>query len=166
MELLDIAPDQNLAGWLRKKQSVRYRSMDLYMDGVDDKADITDMRLYADDKFDVVICSHVLEHIAQDLKAMREIYRVLKKGGFAIVMVPIQLTLDADLQDSKWVSEADCWKYYAQGDHVRMYSKKGFVSKLEQCGFCVSQLGITHFGPESFEKHGIHRRSVLYVAEK
>ncbi len=166
VELLDIAPDTNLHGWLKKVPSVHHRSMDLYMSGVDDKLDITDMSAYEKDKFDVILCSHVLEHVEDDIKAMGELYRVLKPGGFAIVMVPILLTLDEDLQNSKWVSESDRWKYYGQGDHVRMYSKKGFVSKLEQRGFRVKQLGEDHFGAEVFEKHGIHRRSVLYVAGK
>ncbi|MFH1618995.1 MAG: class I SAM-dependent methyltransferase [bacterium] len=166
IEFLEIAPDRPLSCWLKKVPAVHYRSMDLYMAGADDKADIVDMKIYGDNKFDAILCSHVLEHVEDDIKAMSELHRILKTGGFAIVMVPILLALDGDLYNSNRVSEGDRWKYYGQGDHVRMYSKKGFVSKLEQCGFRVAQFGVDHFGAEVFTKHGIHERSVLYVVEK
>jgi predicted SAM-dependent methyltransferase len=165
-KLLDIAPDKNLSNWIKKHHAIQYRSMDLYMDGVDDKVDITDMKIYNNDSFDIIICSHVLEHIIEDIKAMKEIYRILKVGGFAIVMVPILLTLKEDLENGEWTSVEDKWKYYAQDDHVRMYSKNGFITKLEQCGFKVNQYGKDYFGEEVFEKHGINKRSVLYIVEK
>jgi predicted SAM-dependent methyltransferase len=164
--ILDIAPDKNLSDWIKKYPFIQYRSLDLYMEGVDDKADITNLNIYEKDRFDIIICSHVLEHIVDDRKAMGEIFRVLKPNGFAIIMVPIMLTLHEDLENHEWTSEADRWKYYGQNDHVRMYSKGGFVKKLEKTGFKVLQLGIEYFGKETFLQNGIHRQSVLYIVEK
>ena len=140
--------------------------MDLFMEDVDDKLDITNMELYENDRFDIILCSHVLEHIENDRKALSEIFRVLKPNGFAIIMVPINLELDHDLENPEWTSIADRWRYYGQDDHVRMYSKSGFVKKLEQTGFIVQQHGIEYFGENTFQKYGIHNRSVLYVVEK
>jgi len=141
--------------------------MDLFMAGVDDKVvDITNMSIYADNRFHLIVCSHVLEHIEDDRKAMAELYRVLNPAGFAIVMVPINLWLKEDFEDPVKTTEAERWRYFGQNDHVRVYSKAGFVGKLTAVGFKVAQLGIDYFGAEVFERNGIHPRSVLYIARK
>jgi len=163
---LDIAPAASLSKWINKHKWINHRTADLFMNNVDDKLDITDMNIYVDNKFDFILCSHVLEHIENDIKAMSELHRVLKIGGKAIIMVPILLTLNEDLENPEYKTESDRWKYYGQNDHVRMYSKTGFVQKLTQVGFKVEQLGIDYFGKENFDKYAIHRRSVLYVVTK
>lgn len=163
---LDFAPSSGLQQFVKKYDFIKYRSADLYMEGVDDKVDIVDMNIYKDNQFDVLLCSHVLEHIKNDKKAMSELYRVLKIGGWGIVVVPINLGLENDFEDEKYTSEEDRWKYFGQNDHVRAYSKKGFVSKLESVGFKVQQYGMDYFGMAEFERCGIHPRSVLYVVSK
>jgi len=163
---LDIAPDKHLSKLITTYSSVDYRSADLFMENVTDKIDIRNMDIYNTNFFDFVLCSHVLEHIDEDKKAMSEIYRILKPGGHALIMVPILLSLQEDLENPAWTSDAERWKYYAQDDHVRLYSKGGFIKKLEQTGFKVSQFGIDFFGTDEFEKHGIHPRSILYIVEK
>lgn len=163
--LLDIAPSR-LRNYLKGRGDINYRSCDLYCEDVDDMLDITDMSLYEDNRFDIFVCSHVLEHVKDDKKAMRELYRVLKPGGWGIAMVPINTSIEETFEDDNITSVADKWKYYGQDDHVRMYSKKGFVRNLEEAGFKVNQLGIDYFGSAEFEKCGIHPRSVLYIVEK
>lgn len=166
IKILDIAPDTKLRKWIKRTKNINYRSVDLFMVDTDDTADITNLKIYDTASYDIIICSHVLEHVPDDRKAMSEIYRILKPKGFAIIMVPILLSLNEDLENPLWTSEAERWKYYGQKDHVRMYSKKGFIEKLEQTGFKVNQLDKEYFGPEVFKKNGIHQRSVLYVSEK
>jgi SAM-dependent methyltransferase len=163
---LDIAPAKSLAEFVKKHDFIQYRSIDLYMEGVDDKVDVTDMNIYRDNSFDIILCSHVLEHIEDDRKAISELYRILKPSGFAIIMVPILLSIHEDFENPSYKTEAERWKYFGQNDHVRIYSKNGFVNKLTQVGFKVNQLGIDYFGKEIFEKYGIHHRSILYVVEK
>jgi len=124
------------------------------------------MPIYKDDSIDIFICSHVLEHVEDDRKAIAELYRILKPGGWGIVMVPIQLTLSEIHEDTSIKSENERCKYFGLESHVRIYSKQGFVRRLECSGFKVNQLGISYFGIEIFEKCGIHHRSVLYVVEK
>ncbi len=164
--LLDIAPTTQLTGLLKKKPEISYRSMDLYMEGVDDKADITDMHIYAEEQFDFFICSHVLEHIPEDQMAMQELYRITKKGGGGIVMVPINFGVDVTLEDPYGMDISARWKYFGQDDHVRMYAKHDFIARLEAAGFKVTQLGKEHFTPEVFEKNAIYPTSVLYVVSK
>ena len=80
-KVLDIAPAKALSSFLKRKPQLSIRTADLFMEGVDDVVDITDMNGYEEGVFDIFICSHVLEHIQDDLKAMKELYRVLRKGG-------------------------------------------------------------------------------------
>lgn len=167
LNVLDIAPSKSLQRFIQNRMTKgEYRSADLMSDDVDDRVDITDMAIYPDCRFDFFICSHVLEHVADDMKAIKELYRILKPHGKGIVMVPILLSLNKDYENPDVKTENDRWKHFAQGDHVRMYSKSGFVSKLEQAGFKVNQYNIDAFGVDAFRKHGIHPRSVLYVVEK
>lgn len=166
LKLLDIAPDTQLGDIIKKYEHVAYRSMDLVKTGVDDNLDITNMHLYEDGQFDFLICSHVLEHIPDDIKAMSELYRVLKKGGKGIVMVPICLQLEATMEDPGCTDEGLRWKYFIQSDHVRMYAKADFINRLQKAGFMVEQLGIHHFTREVFETNAIFPTSVLYIVNK
>ncbi len=163
---LDIAPENAFRNFIKSYSFIDYRSMDLFMEDVDDKVDLTNMNCYSDGQFDFIMCSHVLEHIPDDRKAMSELYRVLSERGFAIIMVPILLNLQEDFEDWTKTSEEECWKYFGQNDHVRVYSKPGFTRKLQEAGFKLDQLGVDYFGQEVFEKYGIHPRSVLYVCRK
>ena len=163
---LDLAPSIPLQKFIKSYDFIQYRSADLYMDNVDDKVDIMNMNIYSDDQFDIILCSHMLEHVEDDRKAMAELYRVLNPSGFAIIMVPIDLMLDADFEDKSIVSESDRWRYFGQGDHVRAYSKNGFVNKLKETGFVVHQYDEAYFGKWEFYNKGINPHSVLYVVTK
>lgn len=164
-KFVEFAPAPALSRFIRSIRTVEHRSADLYDARADDRVDLTQIP-YPDASMDAFLASHILEHIPDDRKAMRELYRILKPGGWGIAMVPIQLTLDTTLEGLPIDSDADRWKYYGQHDHVRLYSKQDFVARLGGAGFTVQQLGIDFFGKDTFEKHGIHPRSVLYVVEK
>lgn len=166
MKFLDIAPDTQLRDIIRKYEKVEYRSMDLVKTDVDDNLDITNMHLYEDEQFDFFICSHVLEHIPDDVKAMSELYRVLKKGGKGIVMVPIALDLEETMEDPAFTDEGLRWKYFIQSDHVRMYAKADFISRLQKTGFAVEQLDQAYFTEKVFAQHAIFPTSVLYIVNK
>lgn len=164
--ILDIAPDNVLRDWIRATTAFKYRSVDLYRNDVDDTADITDMKLYSENMFDCIICSHVIEHIKDDEKALKEIHRILKPDGFAIIMAPILLSLTEDFENEKYTTDELRWKYFGQNDHIRCYSKQGFINKLKKTGFCVHQLDVNYFSQDSFQIAGISNRSVLYLVNK
>lgn len=166
IKLLDIAPANALRSFLKGFSKVEYRSMDLMMDDVDDNLDITNMDAYKDEQFDFFICSHVLEHIPDDKQAMRELFRILKKGGKGIAMVPINLNLDETMEDPECTDIPTRWKLYGQDDHIRMYGKADFIKRLQSIGFTVEQLGESYFGSEVFEKNAIFPTSVLYIVSK
>lgn len=171
IEMVDFAPSTPLSLFIRKQtarsgQAVSYRTADMFMEGADDKIDITDMRAYNDNQFDFFICSHVLEHVTDDKKALRELYRILKPGGRGILMVPIILSIEEIDEDPSVVDEAERWRRFGQFDHLRLYSKAGFVERIKEAGLLVHQYGKEYFGVGSFTKHGITNQSVLYVVEK
>jgi SAM-dependent methyltransferase len=161
--VLDIAPSRALSAMVKKLSPIEYRTADLLMDDVDDRLDIMDMSIYTEGSFEAVLCSHVLEHVPDDRKAMRELHRVLSPTGWAVLMVPINLGLQEVCEDPTVQDPALRWKYFGLDDHVRLYSKAGFVTRLEEAGFRVEQLGVEHFGRDTFGRNGIAERAVLYV---
>lgn len=162
---IDFAPSRALSNVLRTMGGVTYRSADLFDPRADDKVDITDIP-YVDGSVDAFLCSHILEHVPDDRKALSELYRILRPGGFGIIMVPLVDGIEQTLENPLIQSAEDRWKWYGQDDHVRQYAKGDFVRRIEAAGFNVAQLGQDFFGKEVFEVHGVNSRSVLYVAEK
>ena len=164
--LIEFAPAHALLKKLKRLPFIEYRSADLVRNDVDDRVDLTDMRGYADNSVDIFLCSHVLEHIPDDSKAMRELHRILKPGGFGVVLVPLVVGVEETHEDPRIDTDELRWKYYGMGDHVRQYGKRDFVARLTAAGFAVDQLGIDHFGAETFRTAGIADNSVLYVVRK
>jgi SAM-dependent methyltransferase len=164
--VLEFAPSFGLSRRLKRTPFVDYRSADLYRNNVDDRVDITDMRRYADGAFDLVLCSHVLEHVPDDRRAMRELHRVLRPDGFAIVMVPLVHGVEETNEDPAIDTPALRWKYFGSDDHVRQYGRRDFADRLAAAGFTVERYGVAYFGQEAFRRAGIAPDSVLYVVRK
>ena len=163
--LIEFAPAHALHRTVKRYPFVEYRSADLVSRVVDDRVDITNCP-YADGSVDVFLCSHVLEHIEDDRKAMRELHRILAPGGFGIVLVPLFPGIDETHEDPKLDTLELRWKYFGGGDHMRQYGKRDFVDRLAAAGFMVDQLGVDYFGKEVFRTNGIAENSVLYVLRK
>lgn len=166
LKMLEIAPPPAFSNWIRQQNKYLYRTCDLYMENVDDKVDITEMKEYPDESFDCLVCSHVLEHVSDDKKAVKELYRILAPKGWAIIMVPISLMIQETREDPSINSEEDRWQHYAQNDHVRLYSKNGFIQLLKDGGFKVETFSIADFDDYAFHNHGIDSKSILYIARK
>ena len=169
--LVDFAPAKSLSVFIRdfirlNRVNLRYITSDLFMAGVEVKADICDMPVFQADSVDFFICSHVLEHEADDIKAMAELYRILKPGGQGILMVPINLKAVEIDEDPSVTDIGERWRRFGQDDHVREYSKNGFLARLHEAGFVVRSYGAKHFGRSSLWRCGISPQSVLYVVEK
>jgi len=170
IKMVDFAPSAPLSDFMRREiarsaNNIAYRTADAFADGVDDKVDITELP-YHDGEFDFFICSHVLEHVSDDRKAIRELHRTLKPGGKGILMVPIVLCVSEIDEDPTVVDEGERWRRFGQFDHVRLYSKQGFIERVKAAGFLIHQHGREFFGAEEFFRAGITRQSILYVVEK
>lgn len=163
--VLEFAPSPPLSGYLKGRHDFRYRSADLMMGGVDDVVDITDMPIYADGSFDFFICSHVLEHVSDDARALNELYRILAPGGAGIIMTPVAPEGSFD-EDPTLIDEGERWRRFAQGDHVRLYDRSTLCSRIRKSGFEVSALNSQTFGEKTFDRHAISRGSVLHIVRK
>ncbi|MBX9842088.1 MAG: class I SAM-dependent methyltransferase [Xanthobacteraceae bacterium] len=165
VRLFDFAPAYPLSQKLNRYPSIAYRSADLSRRDVQDHIDLTNIA-YADESADIFICSHILEHIPDDRKAMRELRRILHREGFGLMLVPLVIGVDETTEEQGETSVEYRWKHFGMGDHVRQYGRRDFVDRLTQAGFKVEQLGIAHFGAEKFRRHGIAENSILYVVRR
>ena len=112
-----------------------YVTADLESPLADVKLDIQDMP-FPEGEFDMIICNHVLEHVPDDRKAIREIFRVLKKGGSAILQVPTSYTMEQTYEDPSITSSAEREKHFRQKDHYRLYGKD-YLLRLTEAGFRI-----------------------------
>ncbi len=140
LEMLHFAPEHALDMNLSGIEGLRRITADLDGEGVDRAVDITAMP-FADASFDAVVCSHVLEHVGDDRAAMRELRRVLRPGGWAAVMVPIDPSLPATYEDASIVDPGDRERAFWQHDHVRLYSPD-IAERLRQAGLAVRAVAI------------------------
>jgi predicted SAM-dependent methyltransferase len=134
MKLLHIAPEANLQKYL-KTQSIKYLSADLNSPLAEIKMDITDIN-FPSEYFDAIICNHVLEHIIDDKKAMMELFRVLKVGGWSILQVPYSPVLHKTYEDTAIVTAQEREHHFGQFDHVRIYGND-YINRLISVGFTV-----------------------------
>lgn len=167
MCMLDIAPSEGLMTFVKRKfKLINYKTADLNMNWVDIKLDIMDMYQIQDESIDFFNCSHVLEHVIDDRKAISELYRILKPTGKGILIVPIELNRTETDEDPFCTDEGERWRRFGQYNHVRAYSKQEYISRIEECGFVVKQLGKDYFGERDMKKNALIDTSILYVVEK
>lgn len=138
VDILHFAPEWGTQRDLRLDPHVRrYVTADLGARGVDVHCDITHMD-FPSETFDIVLCSHVLEHIPNDRQAIHELYRVLRPGGIAYIQVPYRSTACTD-EDPTVTSPAEREKRFGQFDHVRVYGTD-LADRLREAGFVVDEL--------------------------
>ena len=137
-KMLHIAPEQILESKFAKVPGINYLTADLVNSRAMVKMDITDIQ-YADKSFDVIYCSHVLEHVHDDNKAMREIFRVLTSHGWAILNVPI--TSEKTFEDPSITDPRERLKVFGQEDHVRRYGPD-YADRLKNAGFNVDVIEV------------------------
>ena len=135
-KILHFAPEKWIEDRVLQLPGADYLSADLHADNAMIKMDITDIR-FPDNSFDVIICNHVLEHVVDDGKAMRELHRTLKPGGWAILQVPISLVLEKTYEDFSITTAAGREQAFGQWDHVRIYARD-YKDRLEKAGFKVN----------------------------
>lgn len=134
VKVLHFAPEQFITNYLRQFPNITYVSADLFAPAML-KIDITDIKLPSN-QFDIILCYHILEHVQEDVKAMKEMFRILKPGGWAIIQVPLSSNPDT-FEDPLIITPEDRLKYYGQNDHVRLYGWNDYLRRLANAGFTV-----------------------------
>ena len=146
-------------------KNLDYTSADLFSPIVDVKADILDLP-FEDESFDVIFCNHVLEHIEDDRKAMSELYRVMKKGGWGIFQVPMKNSLEKSYEDFSIKDPKERQKHFGQYDHVRWYGMDYF-ERLKNAGFQTDiNFYSRTFSVEDRKRFGLIENEILPVVLK
>ena len=164
-KVLHIAPEQAFYYRFRKQKNIDYITLDLHSPLADIRADITNLP-FEDDTFDVIFCNHVLEHVLDDKKAMQELFRVMKKGGFGVFQVPLDTNRTLTYEDATITNPKERALHFGQYDHVRIYGMDYF-SRLQAVGFRVETVDYaTKIAPELFEKYRLAKGEILPVCYK
>ncbi len=158
--ILDFSPSRCLYRKLKKLKTINYKSTDLSGDFIaDHHYDITNLAI-ADNSLDLVICYHILEHINEDIKAMEELFRVMKPGGKGLIQTPFK---DGNIyEDNSIVSNEDRLKHFGQEDHVRIYSVSGLTQRIESCGFLVKIIADSSTG----NKYDFDKKEIVILVTK
>lgn len=141
-----------------------YLTADLYDKHVKFNMDITNIQ-FEEGSIDAVYCSHVLEHVQDDRKALSEIHRILKNDGWAIFMVPVN-DMEETFEDPAVTDPAERLRLFGQEDHVRCYGKD-FIFRLKDAGFRVSEVSAESLCPEEeILKMGLLKDEFIYYCTK
>lgn len=135
LHVLHIAPEQCFHGRFKKQENLDYLTGDLVSPIADLHFDLHQIPL-EDNRFDVVFCNHVLEHVDDALQCMKEMHRVMKPGGWGIMQVPLDNTRDVTYEDWSITSPEEREKHFWQKDHVRLFGND-YPQWLEKAGFTV-----------------------------
>jgi SAM-dependent methyltransferase len=161
--MLHIAPEKAIMEKLVNAENLDYYTVDIENPLASFKMDITNLD-FPDDKFDVIYCSHVLEHIEKDIIAMQELFRVLKIGGWAVIQVPIYG--EFTIEDPFITSPEEREKLYGNPDHVRAYGED-ILMKLENVGFNVEDINVSELVKADDRKRmGIYEQGKLFICTK
>lgn len=144
LRVLHVAPERKLRRIFKSLRNINYMSCDRLRNLADLVIDIRDI-IFKDEVFDVVICNHVLEHIEDDRKAIGELYRVLKRGGWAILSVPIFAR--KTYEDPSVRSPADRLRVFRQKDHVRLCGEDYYL-RFEEAGFKTEFINYGNYSVE------------------
>jgi len=168
--LLHVAPEASFFKKMKKHKSINYYPVDKFEEGYrypsrTKNMDITNINKQ-DNYFDVIICNHVFEHIVDDQKAMTELLRVLKVGGWAILQVPIDYDLKVTFEDETITTPEARKEAFGQADHVRQYGLD-YRDRLKNAGFKVSPISYTEsFSKSERFKFGLPKYRNIYLCQK
>ncbi|MBR9846403.1 MAG: class I SAM-dependent methyltransferase [Algicola sp.] len=164
-KVLHFAPEQCFLKRFRNLKHIDYTTTDLESPIADVKADICNLP-FENNSYDVILCNHVLEHIPDDTKAMQELFRVLKPGGYGVFQIPQDLSRAETFEDNTITDKKERAKVFGQYDHVRVYGLDYF-DKLRSVGFNVEEVDYTSkLSEEDVKKYCLAKGEIIPVMYK
>ncbi len=166
IELLHIAPEQCFYSIFKKRENFNYTTFDLNSPLAEIHGDITKLP-FKENTFDYILCNHVLEHIENDDLAMKELFRVMKSGGYGIVQVPMQPNRLETYEDFSITHAEERVKHFGQYDHVRWYGRDDYFTRLENVGFTTQKIKVNEFfSKEEINRYGLDVNEIIPVIQK
>ena len=164
IKLLHVAPEICFVDRFEQMDHVDYTSADLDSPWAQIKMDLHNIP-FEENTFDAVLCNHVMEHVRDDLQCMREILRVLKPGGWAIIQSPVydmaETYEDPTITDPRAREVA-----YGQDDHLRKYGQD-YGDRLRQAGFVVTEDDyVRKLTPDQVRWYALMKDELVYFCEK
>lgn len=164
MKAIHFAPEKSITKQLQSYSNIEYLSVDINPKRAMKEEDITNIS-FADNSFDLIFCSHVLEHIVDDRKAMRELYRILKPNGFAILQVPLKKGLDKTYEDFSITDPKEREIAFGLHDHVRRYGQD-YKDRLLESGFTVRlDKFFDTFTAEEIERYSLKEEDIFFCTK-
>ncbi|MGK7389015.1 MAG: class I SAM-dependent methyltransferase [Candidatus Cyclobacteriaceae bacterium M2_1C_046] len=166
LKIMHVAPELCFMDSFEKQHREGYITTDIESPLAKVKADIHDLP-FNDNHFDVAICNHVLEHVENDIQAMKEIHRVLKPGGWAILQVPFFHPIpETTEEDITVTSPKERERLFGQDDHVRKYGRD-YADRLRSAGFTVKEdQFIDEFSQEEQNRFALPKGETIYFCKK
>lgn len=165
IKMLHFAPEPVIARKLRELNSVDYICGDLNPRPGELRMDILNTGCQ-DGEFDMILCSHVLEHIEDDIAAMKELFRILKPGGAALIAVPVAPDIASTYEDSSVKTPEGRSEHFGQDDHVRVYSWD-ITDRLNSAGFQTELFPSSDFLSESdCIRLGLNREERIFISHR
>lgn len=160
-DILHFAAEQGMTKYVKATGPRRYLTCELGGRGADLDINIEKIDI-ADGEFDVVICCHILEHVDDSL-AIPELFRILRKGGVLIAMIPVIEGWRETFEDhAKQRTVDDRILYYNQHDHVRFFGGD-FRERVRKAGFVVDEF--TAVEPD-VARYGLIRGEKVFLCRK
>ncbi len=163
-KVLHIAPEYCFINRFKKLLNLQYITADLESPWADVKMDIHKMP-FNDNEFDVLFCNHVLEHV-DDQVALREIYRVMKPGAWAILQSPQDMKMEHTLEDNTITDPKERERIFLQSDHLRLYGRD-YGKRLAEPGFIVEENNLVNkLGDDLVKRYALMPDEILYIVRK
>lgn len=137
-KMLHIAPEVALMRKFKKMYAStpdRYVTADLESPLADMHFDVQQIPLEAE-SFDAIICNHIMEHVEDDGKALSELYRIMRRGGWGVILSPVELEREKTFEDDTITDPAERTRIFGQYDHRRIYGRD-YAARLRETGFEV-----------------------------
>jgi len=164
-KVLNVSPLPFFQKKCKNLKNLDYISVDISSPTSMIRMDITNIAM-SDNQFDCIICYHVLEHIPNDTKAMRELFRVLKPGGWGILQSPVRHDLDKTFEDPNIVSPEERKNVFGQRDHVRIYGRD-YKNRLERAGFIVKLDNfVKELEEDEIKRYDLPKNEMIYFCAK
>ncbi|MBR2007498.1 MAG: class I SAM-dependent methyltransferase [Alistipes sp.] len=165
--LLHVAPEVALMRKFSRiyaKQPADYVTADLESPLADLHFDIQHIPL-EDESFDAVICNHIMEHVEDDRLAMREILRIMRKGGWGVILSPVDLQREKTFEDDTITDEAERTRIFGQYDHRRIYGRD-YAERLREADFEVYECDYANLIPAKEKELYALTDEPLYIVRK